>query len=240
MKDLFSPEQRRDLLRRGFTRRDFGRLAAFMTAGAALPFYNEATLAQGLSAGPRMSRPTRSRSTPTRTRWAPAPRPSRRSTSSSPKGGRYLYEETFGFIDTMADDRGRFPRPRDALRRLERPAPSGRAGLHRVRRRASSSPTPAMRPASGPPRSSEPGRSRSRSARTGRTTSARWPRPTPTPASSTSATPTTRPARSRPRTRSSTSSPTSPRGRSSCWMRLISTCRRRPSRARRWSPPTRT
>src|SRR5580700_4684591 len=55
MKDQFSPEQRRDLLGRGFSRRDFGRLAAFLTAGAALPFYNEAALAQGLSAGPRIS-----------------------------------------------------------------------------------------------------------------------------------------------------------------------------------------
>ena len=48
MTDQFSPEQRRDMLGRGFSRRDFGRLAAFLTAGAALPFYNEAALAQGL------------------------------------------------------------------------------------------------------------------------------------------------------------------------------------------------
>ena len=52
MNDLFSPESRRDLIRRGFSRRDFGRLAALLTAGAALPFYNEAALAQGLSAMP--------------------------------------------------------------------------------------------------------------------------------------------------------------------------------------------
>src|SRR6516225_9519613 len=54
MKDLFSREQRREFMGRGFTRRDFARLAAFMTAGATLPFYNEAALAQGLSAMPRM------------------------------------------------------------------------------------------------------------------------------------------------------------------------------------------
>ena len=50
MYEPFGPESRRDLIRRGFSRRDFGRLAALMTAGAAMPFYNEAALAQGLSA----------------------------------------------------------------------------------------------------------------------------------------------------------------------------------------------
>ncbi len=54
MNDLIGPKSRQDLIRRGFTRRDFGRLAAFLTAGAALPFYNEAALAQGLSAMPSL------------------------------------------------------------------------------------------------------------------------------------------------------------------------------------------
>ena len=36
MNDLFGPESRRDLLQRGFSRRDFGRLAALLTAGAIL------------------------------------------------------------------------------------------------------------------------------------------------------------------------------------------------------------
>ena len=47
MNQPFGPEQRRDLARRGFSRRDFGRIAALMTAGASLPFYNEAAMAQG-------------------------------------------------------------------------------------------------------------------------------------------------------------------------------------------------
>ena len=42
----FSREQKLDLLNRGFSRRHFGRLAALMTAGASLPFYNEPALAQ--------------------------------------------------------------------------------------------------------------------------------------------------------------------------------------------------
>ena len=42
MNDLFGPKTRRDLMQRGFSRRDFGRLAALLSAGAALPFYIEA------------------------------------------------------------------------------------------------------------------------------------------------------------------------------------------------------
>jgi histidinol-phosphate aminotransferase len=39
-------EQKRELLRRGFSRRNFGRMAALIGAGAALPFYIEPALAQ--------------------------------------------------------------------------------------------------------------------------------------------------------------------------------------------------
>src|SRR5262245_36021837 len=34
------------LLQRGFSRRQLGRIASLLTAGAALPFYNEAAMAQ--------------------------------------------------------------------------------------------------------------------------------------------------------------------------------------------------
>ncbi len=54
MNDLFGPESRRELLQRGFSRRDFGRIAALLTAGGSLPFYNESVLAQGLSALPSL------------------------------------------------------------------------------------------------------------------------------------------------------------------------------------------
>jgi len=39
-------EERRELLKRGFSRRSFGRFATVITAGAALPFYNESAMAQ--------------------------------------------------------------------------------------------------------------------------------------------------------------------------------------------------
>ena len=47
MNTVLTEEQRRDVLKRGFSRRSFGRFAAMMGAGAAsLPFYNEPALAQ--------------------------------------------------------------------------------------------------------------------------------------------------------------------------------------------------
>src|ERR1017187_10176208 len=44
--DILHEELKRDLLDRGFARRNFGRIAAMITAGATLPFYNEPALAQ--------------------------------------------------------------------------------------------------------------------------------------------------------------------------------------------------
>ncbi len=47
MNTVLTEEQRRDVLKRGFSRRSFGRIAAMMGAGAAaMPFYNEPALAQ--------------------------------------------------------------------------------------------------------------------------------------------------------------------------------------------------
>ena len=43
---ILNDEQTRDLINRGFSRRNFGRIAAMVTAGATLPFYNEPALAQ--------------------------------------------------------------------------------------------------------------------------------------------------------------------------------------------------
>lgn len=39
-------DHKREFLRRGFTRRNFGRLATVITAGATLPFYSEPAMAQ--------------------------------------------------------------------------------------------------------------------------------------------------------------------------------------------------
>ncbi|HEV2447252.1 MAG TPA: hypothetical protein VGS58_15070 [Candidatus Sulfopaludibacter sp.] len=47
MNSLLTEGQKRDFLRRGFSRRHFGRIATMIGAGAAaMPFYNEPALAQ--------------------------------------------------------------------------------------------------------------------------------------------------------------------------------------------------
>ena len=44
--NILHDKVKRDLIHRGFSRRSFGRIAAMITAGATLPFYNEPALAQ--------------------------------------------------------------------------------------------------------------------------------------------------------------------------------------------------
>lgn len=46
MTPILSKDEQQDFLKRGFSRRNFGRLATMLTAGATLPFYNESALAQ--------------------------------------------------------------------------------------------------------------------------------------------------------------------------------------------------
>ncbi len=239
MQDLFSPEQRRDFLRRGFTRRDFGRIAALMTAGAALPFYNEAALAQGLSAGVRIPADA-VKINANENPMGPCPEAIEAIQKLVPEGGRYLYQETFAFIDAMAatEDVPRdhvlpfagssdplhrvvlaLLRPRAELRR-RRPRLRGRREGRRVRRsQDDQGPAPqglvARRPRDGRGRPE-----RRRHLRLQPQQSDRLDHPEGRD--------------------SSIWSPTSPRGRSSCWTRRTSTSRRRPSLARRWSPPART
>ena len=181
MNDLFGPESRRDLMRRGFSRRDFGRLAALLTAGASLPFYNEAALAQGLSAMPNLP-PDAVRINANENPMGPCPEAAEAIHKIVSQGGRYLYNETFAFSAAMAEVEGRLQGPRDAVRRVERPAAPGGPGVHRagqeLRRRR---PWLRSRRAGGPI-SSEPRRSRFRSEKTTLTTFTPWPRPTPTPA----------------------------------------------------------
>src|SRR5260370_27574691 len=50
---IFSPDESKEFLKRGFSRRNFGRIATMLTAGATLPFYNEPALAQlSMAKGP--------------------------------------------------------------------------------------------------------------------------------------------------------------------------------------------
>jgi histidinol-phosphate aminotransferase len=101
----FSLEERRDMLRRGFSRRDFGRLAAFLTAGAALPFYNEATLAQGLSAFPNLPADA-VKINANENPMGPCPEAAEAIHKVVAQGGRYLYHETFALAEAMAGIEG--------------------------------------------------------------------------------------------------------------------------------------
>lgn len=102
MFQALSSESRRDLIRRGFSRRDFGRLAALVTAGAALPFYNEAALAQGLSALPNLP-PDAVRINANENPMGPCPEAADAIRKIVSQGGRYLYNETFEFVAQMAE-----------------------------------------------------------------------------------------------------------------------------------------
>src|SRR6516164_9796775 len=46
MAAILNEKLQEEFVRRGFSRRNFGRIAAMITAGASLPFYNEPALAQ--------------------------------------------------------------------------------------------------------------------------------------------------------------------------------------------------
>ena len=129
MYEPFGPDSRRDLVRRGFTRRDFGRLAALVTAGAAMPFYNEAALAQGLSAMPNLP-PDAVRINANENPMGPCPAAIEAIQKLVPQGGRYLYNETFAFSALLAELEGIPARSRHAVRGVERPAAPRRAGLH--------------------------------------------------------------------------------------------------------------
>jgi len=108
MDTCLSTEQKRDLVRRGYSRRMFGRISAMLTAGAALPFYNESAMAQ-LSAIRGPMPPDAVKINANENPLGPAPEAAEAIHNIVQKGGRYLYEETFGFQETMGELEGLKP-----------------------------------------------------------------------------------------------------------------------------------
>lgn len=108
MNHSLTPNQREflqtELNKRGFSRRSFGRFAALATAGATLPFYNEAALAQlsMVANMPADAVKINANENP----LGPCPEAAEAIYGVIKKGGRYLYEETFGFAKTLADQEG--------------------------------------------------------------------------------------------------------------------------------------
>jgi histidinol-phosphate aminotransferase len=105
MRELLPNDYRAELLARGFSRRHFGRWAALMTAGAALPFYNEAALAQDLRAIGAIP-PDAIRINANENPMGPCPAAVEAIRAVIPQGGRYLFTHTFAFIDAMAETEG--------------------------------------------------------------------------------------------------------------------------------------
>ncbi|WP_435008368.1 pyridoxal phosphate-dependent aminotransferase [Tundrisphaera lichenicola] len=108
MNQPLGPEQRRDLARRGYSRRDFGRIVALLTAGGTLPFYNEAALAQGLSALPSLPADA-VRINANENPMGPCPEAIEAIQAVVSQGGRYLYGETGTFVETIAGIEGLSP-----------------------------------------------------------------------------------------------------------------------------------
>lgn len=99
-----TPEMKSSFLKRGFSRRSFGRMASLITAGAALPFYNESAMAQlsMVKGMPADAVKINANENP----LGPCPQAAEAIYSVVQKGGRYLYEETFGFQQILAEQEG--------------------------------------------------------------------------------------------------------------------------------------
>ena len=107
MTNLLTDEQKSDFVKRGFSRRTFGRLSALLGASAALPFYNESALAQLSSIGriPADAVKINANENP----MGPCPEAAEAIHSVVQRGGRYMYEETFDLAKTLAEQSGLKP-----------------------------------------------------------------------------------------------------------------------------------
>ncbi|MEI9974208.1 MAG: pyridoxal phosphate-dependent aminotransferase [Ignavibacteriota bacterium] len=121
----FHAALKRDLSERGFSRRHFGRIAAMLGAGAAaMPFYNEPAMAQLSAVGGQIPSDA-VRINANENPLGPCPEAAAAIHAIVPRGGRYLYEETFGFQETMAELEGLKP---DYVQ----PFPGSSAPLHQA------------------------------------------------------------------------------------------------------------
>ena len=105
MNAQLSSDEKREFLKRGFSRRSFGRLATLITAGAALPFYNESAMAQlSMLKGPMP--PDAVKINANENPMGPCPEAADAMYNVIKKGGRYMYEETFTLTNLLAKQEG--------------------------------------------------------------------------------------------------------------------------------------
>jgi histidinol-phosphate aminotransferase len=101
MQLVLGPERERDLLARGFSRRDFFKVASLMGAAASLPFFNEAALAQLSAFGnevPADAVLINANENP----LGPCPQALESATNFVKDGGRYHFELTFQLRHLLA------------------------------------------------------------------------------------------------------------------------------------------
>jgi histidinol-phosphate/aromatic aminotransferase/cobyric acid decarboxylase-like protein len=102
---MLTVEQSKELVARGFSRRNFGRLASIIAAGSTLPFANEAALAQlSMVKGgiPADAVKIDANENP----MGPCPEALEALHKVAANGGRYLYQETFDMTETLAEQEG--------------------------------------------------------------------------------------------------------------------------------------
>ncbi len=103
-----TPEDCKSFLKRGFSRRNFGRIATMLTAGATLPFYNEPAMAQlSMVKGPIPADAVliNANENP----MGPCQEALEAMHNIIPKGGRYMYNLTNDMRDTLAAQEGLKP-----------------------------------------------------------------------------------------------------------------------------------
>ncbi len=108
MIDILSTDQKAEIIQRGFSRRAFGKFAGLLAAGAALPFYNEAALAQLSDVGeiPPDAVKINANENP----LGPCAEAADAIHSVVQKGGRYRYEDTTRFVNLIASQEGLKPK----------------------------------------------------------------------------------------------------------------------------------
>ena len=86
------------------SRREFSRMATLLAAGATLPFYNESALAQLSKTGPLP--PGAVKINANENPLGPCPEAAEAIAKMIARGGRYMYEETDAFVNTLAKQEG--------------------------------------------------------------------------------------------------------------------------------------
>jgi histidinol-phosphate aminotransferase len=102
---MLTVEQSKELVARGFSRRNFGRLATMLAAGSTLPFANEAALAQlSMVKGgiPADAVKIDANENP----MGPCAEALEAIHKAAANGGRYMYQETFDMAETLAEQEG--------------------------------------------------------------------------------------------------------------------------------------